>query len=86
MDSEVKALFERMAELTGEPITSERGEKEFYKNSFLKMDYNSFYGGYLIVKVMTTTGEGTPFGMTRKSKREMVAFLRGFIAGFCYNN
>uniref|UniRef100_A0A6M3Y5R4 Uncharacterized protein n=1 Tax=viral metagenome TaxID=1070528 RepID=A0A6M3Y5R4_9ZZZZ len=60
MNAEIKQLFERVAELTGYPTSSERnpqGHKDYYKNSYLIMDHNSIYGGDVFMIVLKSTGE-----------------------------
>lgn len=91
MNNEIKELFERVAELTGYETKGERNDrtkdktKTYYKKDFLHMDYNSIYGGYVLMIVLKSTGE-TAFGSyERKTKKEMISYLRGIITGLTYN-
>lgn len=88
MNNEIQQLFERVAELTGYPTKGTRTnnpEQPYYKTEWLKMDYNSFYGGYRLTIVLTSTGEMEFDSLTRKSKKEMTNYLRGLIKGLTYN-
>jgi hypothetical protein len=85
MDNEIKILFKKMAGLINMPTESEfDAETHNYKNEFLHMNFNSFYGGYRIEIVDKSTGE-RDFGTSqRKTKKEMIEFLQGFITGITY--
>ena len=91
MNKTTKELFEQFCKLAQLPTTSERTDKkpgetgDYYKNAFWILEYASHYGGYRIAKVMPSTGQDTPFGLGRKSKKEMENFLRGLIAGLTFN-
>lgn len=87
MNNEVKQLFEQTANLLQMPTMSNwNKETKEYTREFLKLDFASCYGGYNIRKVLKSTGEDCPFGETRLPKKEMIAFLRGMIAGLCARN
>jgi hypothetical protein len=77
----VKYLFADACKLLKMPTTSERGTNTYYKNEYLKLDYNSIYGGYVIRKVLKGTGEQDFDGSTRKTLKEMISYLRGLIRG-----
>lgn len=93
MNTTIKALFERFTELANLPTTSERNTDEdrkennlpYYKNDFWIMEYDKFYRGYRIEKVLTSTGHDTPFSLGLKTKNEMEQFLRGLIEGLTFN-
>ena len=85
MNKEVKALFEAFCEaynLKTSAITRRENpeQKEFYSNDFVKMDYASYYGGYVMMIVHKGTSQSDFDGYSRKSKAEMCAYLRSMIA------
>lgn len=91
MNNEIKQLFDQFTTLAKLPTTSERNDREknpnaeYYKNEYYKIDFAPCYGGYVIRKVLTSTGEDGIFGNTRRNKKEMTNFLRGLIAGYTFN-
>jgi predicted helicase len=86
-DKTITALFEQVAELTGYPTSGEKDTTgaNFYAREWIKMDYSAIYGGYVINIVQKGTGEAIFDGSTRKSKKEMTAYLRGLIRGLTYS-
>lgn len=85
MNKEVKALFNTFCKLynlqTSATTRHENPEqKEYYSNDFVKMDYASCYGGYVMMIVHKGTSQSDFDGYSRKSKAEMCAYLRGMIA------
>ena len=43
------------------------------------LNYNSNYGGYVIVEYTKTGGEGTPFGSRRRTPRSFIEFVNTII-------
>ena len=85
MNKEIKNLFELLASELGIPTDSEYVKGKGYKNEFLKLDFNSIYGGYRLDIVQKNTG-GRFFTISeRLGKKEMAEYLRGFIDGLRYN-
>jgi len=90
MNNEIKQLFERFTKLAKLKTSSKRNDREknpnaeYYKNEFYKLDFASCYGGYVIRKVLTGTGEDGIFGETRRNKKEMESFLRGLVYGLTF--
>lgn len=86
-------LFELMAKQINFPL---HGEKEtdpekinrgdYYKNEWLFMDYNSIYGGYIIMIVLRGTGQSYFDSSSRKSSKEMISYLRGVLKGLALKN
>lgn len=67
--NELQELFERMVEVTP--------AKPGYK---LHLDFAAIYGGYRIDWINLETGGRPDFDtLTRKSKKEMVAYIRGYL-------
>lgn len=90
MNNEIKQLFERFTKLAKLKTSSKRNniEKnpnaEYYKNEYYKLDFAPCYGGYVIRKVLKSTGEDGIFGNTRRSRKEMESFLRGLVYGLTF--
>jgi len=85
MNKEVKSLFEAFGEAYNLQTSAKTrrenpGQKEFYSNDFIIMDYNSVYGGYVLMIVHATTSQSAFDSHSRKSKGEMCAYLRGLLA------
>lgn len=84
--SELVQLFERAAELLNLPITATfNQETREYDHKYLHLDFASCYGGYRLEIVNTNTGQSEFDSLTRKTKREMIHYLRGLIKGLTYN-
>ncbi len=90
MSNEIKELFEEFAQLAGYKTSSERIKKptkgNYYKNEFIIMSHAPIYGGYVINIVLRTTGQRDFDGYTRKTKKEMINYLRGLIKGLTIKN
>ena len=82
MNKTTKQLFERFTEMAKLPTKSEFTAGKGYKNSFLKLDYNPVYGGYIIMEVLQTTGENFFDSSNRLKNSEMQAYIRGLIQGY----
>jgi hypothetical protein len=88
MNTTVKNLFVRFCEVynlrTRENITLKRdnpSQPDYYSHEFIKMDYNPSYGGYRMDVVKKGTGERFFSDMgTRRSAKEMIAYLQGLLA------
>lgn len=66
---DLQLLFERLVEVV-----------KLDDNHHLYLDYNPYYGGYRIDIVDNKTGGCGDFGgLTRKSNKEMIAFIRGYL-------
>lgn len=50
-----------------------------YSHSFITMDYNAAYGGYVIEIVHPNTSTSHFGSSARKTKAEMLAYLNGLI-------
>lgn len=86
MNKEIKELFEEFAQLAGYKTSSEQMKRpnknnHYYKNEFIIMSHASVYGGYVINIVLRGTGQTDFDGYTRKTKKEMIEYLRGLIKG-----
>jgi len=84
---EVEFLFKRVCNVYNLPTSAKTRQDnpeqdEFYSNDFYQLDYNSYYGGYAFLIVMTSTGQCSAFDTThmRFSKYEAVCFLSGLLA------
>lgn len=85
MNSQVKQLFETFCKVynlkTSATTRRENPEQAtYYSNEFIKIDYNSYYGGYRMDVVQKGTGERFFDSAERRTKSEMIAYLRGLIA------
>jgi hypothetical protein len=76
MTKEIQGLFNLFIDLLN---------KKGYSTKGFKMDYNPIYGGYRIDIVNDNTSESDFDGLTRKSKKEMIAYLKGVIKGLSFN-
>jgi hypothetical protein len=65
--SEVHGMFNRLAKAMNKRIDRNAGS--------LSLDYNSCYGGYVIVENLENGGESHPFGSLRRSAKEMYLSL-----------
>lgn len=54
-------------------------KKRRYSKKWLKLDYNSYYGGWRMDWVFPNTSEDFYRGMTRRNTREMYAYLQGLL-------
>lgn len=84
MNTTVKNLFTRFCEvynLKTSATTRENkpSQKDFYSNEFIKLDYNPHYGGYRLDVVQTGTGERFFSTQSRRTAKEMIAYLAGLI-------
>ena len=85
MNKEVKELFEAFCEaynLKTSAITRRENpdQNDFYSNDFITIDYNSVYGGYVLMIVHSNTSQSAFDGHSRKSKSEFCSYLRGLLA------
>lgn len=83
-NQDVLNLFERAAGLLSWPTSGTLERKDGnaeYDREFLKLDYNSYYGGYVIERVLRGTGTTHFDGFMRRNKKEMTAYLEGLIFG-----
>ena len=81
MNEEIKRLFEIFAKEVNMQTESEFIKGKGYKNDFLKIDFNSIYGGYRIDKVHKDTSESFFSESKRMGKKEMIAYLKGLLKG-----
>lgn len=84
MNSQVKQLFETFCKAynlktSATTIRENPEQTTFYSNDFIKMDFNPHYGGYRMDIVTKGTGERFFDSSERRTKSEMVAYLRGLI-------
>jgi hypothetical protein len=87
MNTTVKNLFKSVCEVynlrTRENVTLRQDnptQKDYYSHDFVKMDYTPQYGGYVIMVVNAGTSQKDFDGYTRRSAKEMIAYLRGLLA------
>lgn len=81
MNKEIMNLFNQLALKLNMPTSAEHIRGKGYANEFLKMDFNSIYGGYRLDVVEKSTGERFFDGSSRMSKSEMISYLRGLLKG-----
>ena len=80
----VKELFNQVASKLGyETMGRPAIKKDYiYALDWLILDHNNVYGGYVINIVGAEHGGYKDFdGFSRRSNREMVAYLRGLLKG-----
>jgi hypothetical protein len=78
---EVVILFEEMAKQLNMPLTAKFESGKGYDRAFLKLDYAPIYGGYRIEVIQKSTGSNDFDGLSRKPKKEMIAYIRGVLKG-----
>ena len=73
-------LFQQLAESVNLPTKGNFDMKSrWYKEKWLHLDFNSIYGGYRLDLVHESTGESFFDGADRRSLKEMLAYLEGFL-------
>jgi len=81
MNKEVKEKFLQMCEILEKPTEKKDANNGFFWN----LDYNNFYGGYVVYSVnVASGGVSSIFGQERRSKKEMLAFMDGFLQAIFY--
>lgn len=79
----IQSLFNQFAMTIGQPTDAVfNNETKRYNRQFLKLDFNSTYGGYRIDWVNKDTGESFFNFSSRFSNKEMSAYLQGLIEGY----
>ena len=79
----IKSLFEQFAMTIDVPtISAWDKETKTYNHKFLKLDFNSVYGGYRLDWVNEDTSESFFYFSNRFSNSEMSSFLQGLIIGY----
>jgi hypothetical protein len=79
----IQSLFEQFTSLANIPTTAIwKPEIKNWSNRFLKMDFNSAYGGYRIDWVEVGTGESFFSFSSRFNNKEMASYLQGLIEGY----
>jgi hypothetical protein len=82
----VEYKFNEMCKVNGLATTSKKNSdpnnKDYYENDFYILEYASIYGGYRIALIKKeSTGQYTPFGLSRRTAKEMFSLLEGL----CFN-
>ena len=91
--NEIQELFKEIAKLTGYDTKGTRNTPEerkeegndYYKKSWLTLDYASCYGGYEIRIVLPSTGQTAFDSHHRRPKKEMISYMRGLLKGLQFN-
>lgn len=82
--SNVITVFKRFTSLydlkTSAEIIKSLQDGNYYTNDFIKLDFNSVYGGYRLDIVHKNTSESFFDGQSRKNAKEMIAYMQGLIA------
>jgi len=94
--NEIQEKFKEIAKLTGydtkgtrntpEEREKGKGKDDYYKKSWLILDFASCYGGYVINIVLPTTGQTAFDSYTRRPKKEMIAYMDGLLKGLRFNS
>jgi hypothetical protein len=81
MNKEVNEKFLEICDVLQKPSKKEDATNGFY----WQLDYSAIYGGYVVHSV-NVQGGGVycVFGMARRSKKEMLAFMDGFLQANFY--
>jgi len=76
----VKQVGEKYKLPTKPTFAKSKTAKTYYKQDWLKADFNSIYGGWSLVVVNKNTLSESFFGpQTRMSTNEFYAYLRGIL-------
>lgn len=93
MNTTVKNLFVRFCEVydlrTRESVTLKQDnptQTDYYSHEFIRLDYNPNYGGYRMDVVQKGTGERFFSTQSRRTAKEMIAYLVGLLDAKCIYN
>ena len=79
----VVSLFSQFCNLANIKTTAKWNDKKRkWSNRFLKLDFNSEYGGYRMDWVEKDTSESYFFYKSRFSNKEMASYLQGLMSGY----